>query len=58
LKELFKVREIAVVDVKILSKSGLSQDLANLFSDMSLSDVELEIDGKTLKAHKNILISK
>jgi hypothetical protein len=35
--------------------SELSRDYAALFSDMPLSDVELEIEGKVLKAHKAIL---
>jgi hypothetical protein len=34
----------------------LSRDLAGLFSDMPLSDVELEVEGKILKAHKAILL--
>jgi hypothetical protein len=36
----------------------LPQDMAALFLDMPFSDVKFEVQGKVLKAHKNILWSK
>ncbi len=39
-------------------KSELSRDFGYLYKDMVLSDVELEVGGKVLKAHKVILMSR
>jgi hypothetical protein len=35
----------------------LSRDYEDLYSNMAFSDVELEVEGKTLKAHRLILSS-
>jgi hypothetical protein len=40
---------------KEIPDSELSRDYSALYSSMPLSDVELEVEGKVLKAHKNIL---
>ncbi len=40
---------------KAIPDSELSRDYAALFSSMPLSDVELEVEGNVLKAHKAIL---
>jgi hypothetical protein len=58
-EELMKFyKKKVTVDVdEIMPTYKLSRDLAALYSDMSLSDVELEVEGKILKAHKNILWS-
>ncbi len=39
-------------------KNSLSRDYETLYSSMICSDVELEVEGKTLKAHKLVLMSK
>jgi speckle-type POZ protein len=39
-------------------KSKLLCDFGYLYKDMVLSDVELEVGGKVLKAHKVILMSR
>jgi hypothetical protein len=39
----------------IVPESELSRDFATVFSEMPLSDIELEVDGKVLEAHKVIL---
>jgi hypothetical protein len=60
-KEAFldSIREVPLVDdTPILSQSDVGRDFAALFQDMPFSDVELEVDGKILKAHKCILTSK
>jgi hypothetical protein len=69
LKDHYKVAKIAVdnessglkEDLEALKETSsdgeLSRDLTALFLNMPLSDVELEIEGKSLKAHKNILWS-
>ncbi len=38
-------------------KSTLLKDFETLYSSMAFSDVELEVEGKTLKAHRLILSS-
>jgi hypothetical protein len=38
-------------------KISLLKDFETLYSNMAFSDVELEVEGKTLKAHKLILSS-
>jgi hypothetical protein len=70
LKDHYKIAEIAVdnesSDLKqnleaskeTSSDGELSRDLTALFLDMSFSDVVLEVEGKILNAHKNILWSK
>jgi hypothetical protein len=45
-------------DCQNMSKNALSRDYEALFSGMICSDVELEVEGKTLKAHKLVLMSK
>jgi hypothetical protein len=39
-------------------KNALSRDFEALYSNMAFSDVDLEVEGKTLRAHKLILMSK
>jgi hypothetical protein len=62
LKDHYEVHETTVEEDD--DQSGLQPDLqttrnlAHVFSDMPLSDVELEVEGKILKAHKIILWSK
>jgi hypothetical protein len=65
----YKVQKVAAADKTKTSKdnlqtlsvkshdSELSRDFAATFSNMPLSDVELEVEGKILKAHKIILWS-
>ncbi len=46
------------MELETLSHSKLSQDFGYLYKDMVLSDVELEVEGQILKAHKLILMSR
>ncbi len=41
-------------DLQPLGECDLTRDLAATFSDMPISDIELEVEGKILKAHKVI----
>ncbi len=43
---------------EVTVNSRLSTDLGYLFGDMILSDVELEVGGKVLKAHKVLLMTR
>jgi hypothetical protein len=42
-------------ETTFVSESDLSQNLGSVFSNMPFTDVELEVEGKVLKAHKIIL---
>ncbi len=53
----FYKKNVTVEVDELMPSYKLSRDLAVLYSDMSLSDVELEVEGKVLKAHKAILWS-
>jgi hypothetical protein len=55
--EHYKEEESAVGDSEKVAKSTLSRDYEALYSSMDFSDVELEVEGKTLRAHKAILSS-
>jgi hypothetical protein len=39
-------------DFEMMPKNTLSRDYEELYSSMAFSDVELEVEGKTLRAHK------
>jgi hypothetical protein len=41
----------------VAPKSTLLKDFETLYSSMDFSDVDLEVEGKTLRAHKAILSS-
>jgi hypothetical protein len=43
--------------VMMAPKSTLLKDFETLYSRMAFSDVDLEVEGKTLRAHKLILSS-
>jgi hypothetical protein len=47
----------ATGDSEMTLNGTLSNDFETLYSNMDFSDVELEVEGKTLKAHKVILSS-
>jgi hypothetical protein len=58
LKGHYKSKESAGAgDSEKEPKNSLSRDFEALYSSMAFSDVELEVEGKTLRAHKAILSS-
>jgi hypothetical protein len=58
LEDHFKMNESkSAGDSEKDPKISLLKDFETLYSNMAFSDVELEVEGKTLKAHKLILSS-
>jgi hypothetical protein len=48
---------VAADDFEMMPNCTLSRDFGSLYSSMAFSDVELEVKGKTFRAHKVILSS-
>ncbi len=58
LKDHYKEEDKATESKENLQNLGecdLTRDMSAIFSEMPLSDIELEVEGKILEAHKIIL---
>jgi hypothetical protein len=53
-----KYNQPQLVKVQNPFRNGLTRDFEYLYNGMYFSDLELEVEGKTIKAHKAILTSK
>ncbi len=54
----YKAKESVIdLDSEMKQNGTMSRDYEDLYSNMAFSDVDLEVEGKTLRAHKVILSS-